>query len=85
MSGEKPEALSRYFPEIFYFARLTKAEAVYCFVVDGDRGTGGQPLLMGLDALKPEEYLRRNRAIIAFMRRSADLLEQELIRQGHKP
>lgn len=78
------EPLSRYMPEIVAFARSVKATGVYCFVIDGDRGTGGCPLLLGLDALDRDEYVRRSEELIGLLRRSADLYEADLVRQGFR-
>lgn len=71
---------SRYITEITEFALKTKAKAAYCFVIDGDRGTGGSPLVMGLVA--GDEYKQRCVEMIRLMRRSADLLAKDLERQG---
>lgn len=73
------DAFSRYTPAIVQFAQLTGGAAVYCFVVDGNLGTGGMPLITGLPA--PGEYRRRGEELIGLLRRSADLLEQDLARQ----
>lgn len=70
-------------PEIVQFAMSVHAKGVYCFVLDGDRGTGGCPLLLGLDGLDRDEYRRRSEELIAMLRRSADLYEADLVRQGY--
>lgn len=71
--------MSRYMPEIVTFALNVNAKAVYCFVLDGEKGTGGCPLVMGLPP--PDEYRRRCEELIAMMRRSADLLQADIDRQ----
>lgn len=73
------DSFSRYTPEIIRFAAATGGRAVYCFVVDGALGTGGMPLIAGLPA--PAEYRQRCLELIALLRRSAELLEQDLERQ----
>lgn len=73
------DQLSRYMPEIIEFARKAHAKAVYCFALDGDRGTGGCPLVMGTPP--PDEYRERCKELVAMLRRSADLLEQDIERQ----
>lgn len=73
---------SRYTPEITALGLQTKAKAVYCFVVDGDKGTGGCPLVMGTPP--PDEYRRRCEELIAMMRRSADMLQADVDRQVPK-
>lgn len=75
-------AFSRYMPEITQFALDVKAKAVYCFVIDGTKGTGGCPLILGADANDPKAYEARNRELVAMLRRSADMLEGDLKRQG---
>lgn len=72
--------LSRYMPELIELATRTKAKAAYVFFVDGDRGTGGSPIVMGFPP--PDEYERRCRELVALLRRSAELLEDDLRRQG---
>jgi hypothetical protein len=72
-------AFSKYTPAIVQFARTTGGAAVYCFVVDGHLGTGGMPLVVGL--LPPDEYRQRCEELISLLRRSADLLEQDIARQ----
>jgi hypothetical protein len=71
-----PGGMSKYFPEILRLAQSTSAKAVYVFVVDGDRGSGGQPFIMGMPEY--DEYLRRNVELVKMLRRSADLLEQDV-------
>jgi hypothetical protein len=73
--------LSKYFPEIYALAQQTQARAVYVFVLDGNRGSGGQPLLCPMPETH-EEYLHRNREMIIALRRSADLLEQDIGDRG---
>jgi hypothetical protein len=68
--------VSRYTPEIVQFLQATHGAAVYCFVLDGDRGTGGMPVIAGFPP--PAEYRQRCREVIALLRRSADLLEQDI-------
>ena len=77
------DALSRYTPAIVQFAQATRGAAVYCFGVDGALGTGGMPLVSGFPP--PEEYRRRCEELIALLRRSADLLEQDIQRQVPEP
>lgn len=72
--------LSRYTPEIVAFQQATKGKAVYAFVVDGIKGTGGMPLVEM--APTQDEYRARCREVVALLRRSADLLEQDI---GDKP
>jgi hypothetical protein len=76
-------AFSRYLVEIYDFAAKTKAKAVYCFVIDGDRGTGGCSIVVGL--VPPDEYRARNEELIAMLRRSADLLQADIDRQVPRP
>jgi cytochrome c len=71
-----PAPLSKYTPEIVAFQAATKGQAVYCFVVDGTKGTGGMPLV-GLAPTHPE-YLARCRELVTLLRRSADLLERDI-------
>lgn len=68
--------LSRYTTEIIAFQQATQGKAVYCFVVDGVKGTGGMPVI----AMTPthEEYLAKCREVVALLRRSADLLERDM-------
>lgn len=73
---------SRYMPEIIELTTRVKAKASYVFFVDGDRGTGGSPLVMGADSLKRDVYEARCRELVELLRRSADLLEADLARQG---
>lgn len=73
---------SRYTPEITAFALGVEAKAVYCFVLDGVKGTGGCPLVMGVEALERAVYRARCEELIAMLRRSADLFEADLARQG---
>lgn len=68
--------ISKYAPAIIEFARATEGAAVYCFVLDGKLGTGGMPLIEGFPP--PEENRQRCRELIALLRRSADLLEQDI-------
>lgn len=74
--------LSRYMPEILEMTMHVKAKASYVFFVDGDRGTGGSPLIMGAESLKREVYEARCRELILLLRRSAKMLEDDLARQG---
>jgi hypothetical protein len=74
--------MSRYMPEIVELGMRTEAKAVYAFVLDGNKGTGGCPLVMGMEALDRRTYNERCRELIAMMRRSADLLAADLLRQG---
>lgn len=71
--------MSRYLPEVTAFAISQNAKAAYCFVIDGSKGTGGCPVIMGMD---PKNYEARCRELITMMRRSADLLAADLLRQG---
>jgi|GEM_PF-4258795 len=68
--------LSRYTPAIVQFQQATGGD-VYCFVVDGKLGTGGMPMIVGLPPTA-EAYRQRCQALIALLRRSADLLEQDI-------
>jgi hypothetical protein len=70
---------SKYTPAIVQFAQATGAAAVYCFAVDGNLGTGGMPMIVGL--LPGAEYRQRCEELIGLLRRSAELLEQDLARQ----
>ena len=70
---------SRYLPEITAFGLGAKAKAVYCFVIDGDKGTGGCPIVLGLPPAA--EYRARCEELIVMMRRSADLLQADIDRQ----
>jgi hypothetical protein len=65
-------------PEVVAFAMKVNAKAAYCFAIDGDKGTGGCPVVMGVPP--HEEYLARCRELIAMLRRSADLLLHRLDR-----
>jgi hypothetical protein len=56
------QPFSRYIVEITAFAMSTKAKAAYCFVLDGDRGTGGCPFVVGL--VPPDEYRARCEELI---------------------
>ncbi len=76
--------VSRYIEEITEYAIRLKAKAAYCFVVDGVKGTGGCPLIMGVEALEPAVYQARCEELIAMLRRSADMLESDLVRQGFR-
>lgn len=71
--------LSRYIPEIIAFARSTEAKAVYCFAIDGNRGSGGCPLIAGLPQ-GSEEYVARCQELVEMLRRSADMLEADIKR-----
>jgi hypothetical protein len=73
------QPFSRYIAEVTAFAFGTKAKAVYCFVLDGEKGTGGCPLIMGM--LQGPEYRRRCEELIVMLRRSADLLQADIDRQ----
>jgi len=73
------QPFSRYIAEITAFALSTKGKAVYCFVLDGDKGTGGCPLVMGIPG--GPEYRRRCEELITMMRRSADMLQADIDRQ----
>lgn len=77
-------SFSRYTPEITAFALGVEAKAVYCFVVDGSKGTGGSPLVVGAEALERVVYQARCEELVALLRRSADMLEADLVRQGFK-
>lgn len=70
---------SRYIADVTAFALQTKAKAAYCFVVDGEKGTGGCPVVIGL--VPPAEYRARCEELIVLMRRSADMLEADVARQ----
>lgn len=70
---------SRYTNEAVQLLLGTKAKAAYAFVVDGDRGTGGCPVIEGLQA--GSEYRRRCEELVRLLRRSADLLERDVNRQ----
>jgi hypothetical protein len=72
-------SFSKYTPAIVQFGQATRGTAVYCFVLDGELGTGGMPLVSGFPP--PEEYRRRCEELILLLRRSADLLEQDIARQ----
>lgn len=68
--------ISKYTPEITQFGLDTNAKAVDCFVIDGNRGTGGMPLVMGFPP--PSEYKARCLELIRLLRRSAELLESDI-------
>lgn len=70
--------MSRYLPDIIEYATRLKAKAPYCFVIDGAKGTGGCPLVMGAESLQPAVYRERCEELIAMLRRSADMLERDL-------
>lgn len=70
------ETFSRYMPEIVEFATKVGGKAAYCFVLDGSKGTGGCPVVMGTPP--HAEYLQRCRELIGLLRRSADLLERDI-------
>lgn len=74
--------MSRYLPEVIEFAIRMNAKAAYCFVIDGSKGTGGCPVVMGEDALDRQLYAQHCRELIQMLRRSADLLAADLLRQG---
>lgn len=78
------EQLSRYMPELVELAMRVKAKAAYVFFIDGDRGTGGSPIVMDAPLLERDEYERRCRTLVNMLRRSADLLEGDLRRQGFR-
>lgn len=82
MSDYPRPGFSRYIDAIAAFAKQQQAKAVYCYVIDGALGTGGCPLVMHPAATDRAEYERCSRELIAMMRRSADLFEQDLERQG---
>lgn len=82
MSDYPRPGMSRYVDAIAAFGMAQRAKAVYCFVIEGKLGTGGCPLVLGPSATDRAEYERCNRELIAMMRRSADLLEKDLERQG---
>jgi len=65
-------------PEVVEMGLSTGAKALYLFVVDGVKGTGGCPLVRGFPPRV--EYIARCRELVALMRRSADLLEAEIVR-----
>lgn len=71
--------MSRYLTEVISLLQSTKAQAVYVFVLEGDRGTGGCHALAGMHA--GPEYRRRCLELIALLRRSADLLQADVDRQ----
>lgn len=72
--------LSRYIDSVTEFAVKHGAKAAYCFVVDGDQGTGGCPVVVG--TLERSEYRARCVELVGLLRRSADMLEADLRRQG---
>lgn len=65
-------------PEIIRFAVENGAGAAYGFVIDGQYGSGGCPVVVGLP--DPAEYRRRLEELIKMMRRSADMLQADLDR-----
>lgn len=77
------QQLSRYMPDIIEFATKVNAKAAYCFVLDGNQGTGGCPVVVGLPP--HEEYLARCRELIVMLRRSADMLERDIAPMEPKP
>ncbi len=70
---------SQYVAEVTAFVMQAKGKAGYCFVLDGEKGTGGCPVVIGL--VPGPEYRRRCEELIAMMRRSADLLQADIDRQ----
>jgi hypothetical protein len=74
VAGAMP-GLSRYTPAIVKFQQATGGD-VYCFVVNGNLGTGGMPLIHGFPPRN--EYHARCQALIALLRRSAELLERDI-------
>jgi hypothetical protein len=74
---------SRYLPDVVEWGTRIKAKAVYCFAIDGDRGTGGCPLVMGMDQFTNRKlYEQHCRELVVMLRRSATMLEADLKRQG---
>lgn len=71
--------LSSYMPEIIAFARGADAKAAYCFVLDGSKGTGGCPVILGIPDTG-EEYFARCQELLEMLRRSAELLEADIKR-----
>jgi hypothetical protein len=74
---------SRYMDEVIAFASLTSARAVYCFAVDGHKGTGGCPLVMGITPAA--EYRALCEELIGLLRSSADMLQADIDRQVPLP
>lgn len=78
--------MSVYTPEITQLQVTTKAESVYAFVVEGERGTGGMPLVSivpeqqasGSGVIEPAEYVARCRKLLGFMQRSVELFERDI-------
>lgn len=66
-------------PDVIEFALKTGAKAAYCFALDGSKGTGGCPVVIGL--MPPAEYRARCEELIALLRRSADMLQADVDRQ----
>ncbi len=71
---------SRYLYDVIGYATEHGAKAAYCFVLDGSKGTGGCPVVVGLT--DRAEYVRRCRELVKMLRRSADLLEEDI---GDRP
>lgn len=74
--------VSRYVEDVTAYAVGLEAKAAYCFVIDGVKGTGGCPVVVGADALAPAMYRARCLELVNMLRRSAALLEDDLRRQG---
>lgn len=72
-------SFSAYANEVALLALRTGAKAVYGFVVDGDRGTGGMPLVAGLT--NGPEYRARCMMLADLLRRSAAMLTVDVDRQ----
>lgn len=72
-------SISRYTPEIFEYLKKTEGKAVYCFVINGNKGTGGMPLIAGFP--EPAIYRQLCEELILLLRRSADMLEKDVNRQ----
>lgn len=69
---------SRYLPDVTELLVRLKAKSVYVFVVDGEQGTGGCPIVQ----LQPThaEYLQANRELLQYMKRSVELYERDIAR-----
>lgn len=73
---EQLNFMSRYVMDVAEFAMKHEAKAAYCFVIDGNKGTGGCPVVVGM--LSHPEYISRCRELVAMLRRSADWLERDI-------
>lgn len=76
VTREQLLGMSRYVFEVGDFGVKLGAKAAYCFVLDGVKGSGGCPVVIGHTS--HAEYLERCRQLVGMLRRSADLLERDI-------